>query len=113
MQQKDGAKKVKPLEALGTKEAKEKRNGTNSARQPWLLLQWACHSAGGCDGCAKAQPRGATPHPRSGAEAGRTPCPKGGGQEELPHVRGQGQRPRVPDFDGTGTAERSYPASDV
>ena len=22
------------------------------------------------------------------------PCPKGGGQEELPHVRGQGQRPR-------------------
>ena len=31
MQQKDGAKKVKPLEALGTKEAKEKRNGTNSA----------------------------------------------------------------------------------
>ena len=24
-------------------------------------------------------PRGATPHPRSGAEAGRTPCLKGGG----------------------------------
>ena len=83
------------------------------ARHPWLRLQWACHSAGGCDGCAKAQPRGATPHPRSGAEAGRTPCPQGGGQEELPHVRGQGQRPRVPDFDGTGTAERSYPASEV
>ena len=36
------------------------------------------------------QPRGATPHPRSGAEAGRTPCPKGGGQEELPHIRGRG-----------------------
>ena len=31
MQQKDGAKKVKPREALGTKDAKEKRNGTNSA----------------------------------------------------------------------------------
>lgn len=31
VQQKDGAKKVKPQEALGTKEAKEKRNGTNSA----------------------------------------------------------------------------------
>ena len=48
-----------------------------------------------------------------GAEAGRTPCPKGGGQEELPHVRGQGQWPRVPDCDGTGTAERSYPASEI
>ena len=42
-------------------------------------------------------------------EAGRTPCPKGGGQEELPHIRGQGQRPRVPDCNGAGTAERSYP----
>ena len=30
------------------------------------------------------------------AEAGRTPCPKDSGQEELPHVRGQGQGPRVP-----------------
>ena len=59
------------------------------------------------------RPRGATPRPRSGAEAGRTPCPKGGGQEELPHVRGQGQRPRVPDCDGTGTAERRYPESEV
>ena len=39
--------------------------------------------------------------------------PKGGGQEELPHVRGQGQWPRVPDCDGAGTAERSYPASKV
>ena len=34
--------------------------------------------------------------PRSGAEAGRTPCPRGGSQEELPHIRGQGQEPRVP-----------------
>ena len=46
-------------------------------------------------------------------EAERTPCLKGGGQEELPHVRGQGQRPRVPACDGAGTAERSYPASEV
>ena len=48
-----------------------------------------------------------------GAEARSTPCPKGGGQEELPHVRGQRQQPRVPDCDGTGMAERSYPASEV
>ena len=54
-----------------------------------------------------------SPRPRSGAEAERTPCPKSGGQEELPHVRGQGQWPRVPDCDGAGTAERSYPASEV
>ena len=71
-------------------------------------------SAGGCDGCAKSvaershptseargrsredpmpkgrRPRGVTERPRSGAEAGRTPCPKGGGQEELLHVRGRG-----------------------
>ena len=30
--------------------------------------------------------------------------------EELPHVRGQGQWPRVPGYDGTGTAEKSYPS---
>ena len=58
-------------------------------------------------------PRGATPHPRSGAEAGRTPCPKGSGQEELPYVGGQEQRPRVPDCDGAGTAERRYPTTEV
>ena len=39
--------------------------------------------------------------------------PEGGGQEELPHVRGQRQWPRVPDCDGSGTAKRSYPASEV
>ena len=38
---------------------------------------------------------------------------RGGGQEELPHVRGQGQRPRIPDCDGAGTAERRYPASEA
>ena len=56
------------------------------------------------------QPRGATPRARSGAEAGRTPCPKGGSQEELPHVRGQGQWLRVPGYDGAGMAESSYPS---
>ena len=34
-------------------------------------------------------------------------------QEELPHIRGQGQQPRVPGCDGTGTAERSYPTTEV
>ena len=37
------------------------------------------------------------------------PCSKGGGQEELPHVRGQGQRLKVPGCDGSGTARRSNP----
>ena len=57
------------------------------------------------------QPRGITPRLRSGAESRRTPCPKGGVQEELPQVQGQGQRPRVPGCDGAGLAKRSYPAS--
>ena len=39
--------------------------------------------------------------------------PEGRGQEELPHIRGQGQRPRVSDCDSAGTAERSYPTSEV
>ena len=42
----------------------------------------------------------------------------GGGQrtkcgQELPHVQGQGQQPRVPGCDGAGTAERSCPMSEV
>ena len=37
----------------------------------------------------------------------------GSSQEELPHVRGQGQWPRVPGCDGPETAERSYPTSEV
>ena len=36
--------------------------------------------------------------------------PEEGGQEELPHIRGQGQRLRVPGCNGTGTAEKSYPS---
>ena len=35
------------------------------------------------------------------------------GREELPHVRGQGQWPRVPGCNGLGMAERSYPTSEV
>ena len=40
------------------------------------------------------RPRGATPLPRSRAEAGRTPRPRGGSQEELSHFRSQGQQPK-------------------
>ena len=35
------------------------------------------------------------------------------GGKELPHVQGQGQRPGVPGCDVAGTAERSYPVSEV
>ena len=38
---------------------------------------------------------------------------RGSGREELPHARGQGQWPRVPDCDSVGMDERSYPASEV
>ena len=41
-------------------------------------------------------------------EARRTPCPRGGGQEELPHVRGQGQRPRMPGCNGAGISELKW-----
>ena len=70
-------------------------------------------------------PRGATPCPRSGAAAERSylmsevraaversyPASevKGGSQEELCHVRGQGWRLRVPGCDSTGATKRSYP----
>ena len=37
------------------------------------------------------------------------PCPRGGSQEELPHIQGQRQQLRVPGCDSTGTADRSYP----
>ena len=55
---------------------------------------------------AQAQPRGATPRPRSGAEARRTPCPRGGSQEELPtsEVRGSG-REEQPHVQGAVAAQ--------
>ena len=48
-------------------------------------------------------------------EAGKTPCPKGGGQAELPHVRGQGgaAERRYPASEVRGSDERRYPASEV
>ena len=73
-----------------------------SSKRPWAAVT-----------TYRAQPRGATPRRKSGAEAARTSCPRGGGQEELPQVRDQGQRPRVPGCDNAGMAERSYPTSEV
>ena len=88
------------------------------------------------------QPRGATPHPRSG-EAGRTiprlrsgvaaetnnltPEVRGSGLEELPHFRGQGRQDELPRARGQGwrlrqitprrrsgaLAERSYHTPEV
>ena len=58
--------------------------------------------------------RGVTPCLRSGAAAESARLQRcRNSQEELPHVRGQGQRPIVAGCDGAGTAERSYPASEV
>ena len=34
-------------------------------------------------------------------------------QEELPHIQGQGQQPRVPGCDGAGMTDRSYPMPEV
>ena len=67
---------------------------------------------GSCNGAHSAVERS---YPTSAvwAEAGRTPCPRGSGQEELPHIRGQGQWPRMPGCNGVGMAERSYPTSEV
>ena len=48
------------------------------------------------------------PRLRSGAEAQRTPCLRGSGQEELPQVQGKGKQPRVPGCDNAGANERSY-----
>ena len=73
------------------------------------------HSAGDCDSAHNVAERSyPTFKVRSQSrecQAGhrRTPCPRGGGQEELPHVRVQGRRPRVPGCDRAGAAKRSYP----
>ena len=60
------------------------------------------------------RPRGVTPRLRSGAAAksARLQWRRNSG-EELPHVRGQGQWPRVPGCNGTGAAKRSYPTSEA
>ena len=59
--------------------------------------------------------RGATPNPKSGAEAGRTPRPRGGGQEELPNVRGQGRQlsGATPSPRPGVAAGRSYPTTEA
>ena len=70
------------------------------------------HGVGSCDSAHSAAER-SYPTSEVRGRSGRTPCPRGSGQEELPHVRGQGQQPRVPCCDGAGMAERSYPTSEV
>ena len=69
------------------------------------------HGAGSCDSAHSAAER-SYPTSEVGAEAGRTPCPRGGGQEELPHIRGQGRKPGGPHARGAA-AKRSYPTSEV
>ena len=58
----------------------------------WMRLTFKSHIERAAATAHIARPRGATPRPRPGAEAGRTLCLRCGGQEELPHVRGQRQR---------------------
>ena len=63
-----------------------------------------CPCAKCCDGLhGRSMPKRSYPLPKV----------RGSGQEELPHVRGQGQRPRMPGCDGTGVPERSYPTAEV
>ena len=63
-----------------------------------------CPCAKCCDGLhGRSMPKRSYPLPKV----------RGSGQEELPHVRGQGRRPRMPGCDGTGVPERSYPTAEV
>ena len=39
--------------------------------------------------------------------------PEGQRPRGVTHVKGQGQRPRVPGCDGAGTPDRSYPAPEA
>ena len=60
---------------------------------------------------SKEGTEGATPGPRSGEAGERSylkPKLMGGGQEELPHVQGQGQQLHF-----VGTALKRYPTSKV
>ena len=67
-----------------------------------LVLHWPAHLAQAASTGALSAVRGATRRPRSEAEAGRNPCPRESGQEELPVIRGQGQQPRVLGCHGAG-----------
>ena len=57
--------------------------------------------------------KGAAPHPRSGAETRRAPCPRGSSQEELSYVQGKGQQLRgaIPCPRPGAVAGRSNPLS--
>ena len=83
------------------------------------------HSAGGCNG-TQAQPRGATPRPRSGTEAGRTLCLRVAAKSSCPtsEVRGSGgecqaamaqeqQRGATPHPRPGAAARRSYPTPEA
>ena len=59
------------------------------------------YSAGGCNGAGVAKRSYAMSEVR------------GGSQEELPRVQGQGWRPRVPGCGSAGAVERSCPTSEV
>ena len=90
-------------------------------------LQWAHHSAGGCDGRATSEvrgrsredpmpegrrPRGVTPRPRSGAATESTRLRRHrNGREELPRVLGRGGRSRgdTQSLRSGAAAGRSYP----
>ena len=75
----------------------------------------------GCNGPrrsapAEAQPRGATPRPRSGAATESIRLRRHrSGLEELPHVRGQGRWPRRATAcpRSRAAADRSYPTPEV
>ena len=65
---------------------------------------------------ARGGSREEQPHVRGqGGSREEIPSVLGQGRwgEELPRVRGRRQQPRVPDCDSAGTAERSYPTSEV
>ena len=64
----------------------------------------------------RSQPRGVTPHPRSGAAAESARLRRGrNGREELPLVQGQGRRlgGATPRPRSGAAARRSYPASEA
>ena len=53
------------------------------------------------------------PHVRGQGQKPGGPHARRARPRGVTHVRGQGQRPRVPGCDDAGTAERSYPMSEV
>ena len=73
-----------------------------------MSYKMACRARAAATAC-RARPRGATPRPRSGVEAGRSnPTPKGGGC-----VGAGGPRGAIPHSRSGGAAVRRYPSSKV